>query len=119
MSEKLPVSSQWVITYYKAVSKAWSDGEFQSELLKSANKMLEEQFGFVVPKNIEVQFQKLDNNDFSDFPIKNIGMFDESQAENVLFKVPIPPKPEDIKNSLDYLCSFTNLSDVNCCSFCC
>ena len=116
----VPVSPQWIFTYYKAVSMSWKDAEFKSALLKNANGILREQFNFNVPSNITVEFQEVKDNDFSQFPLKSVSVFDTDQKSPILFKVPLPPAPAPMTNQLDHITSFSGEDNtLRCCCFCC
>lgn len=116
----LPISNQWILTYYKAVSRAWSDKDFKSALLQNANGVLRKEFDFQVPENMKVEFQEVRNNDFSNFPAHVVAEFDTVQKSPMLFKVPLPEAPQPIdKNALNYLASFMDKNAVLCCCCCC
>jgi ribosomally synthesized peptide (two-chain TOMM family) len=116
----LPLSPQWILTYYKALSKAWNDETFKLALLQNSNEALHKEFKFEVPSNIKVEFQEVQNNNFSDFPLKSVSLFDSVQKSQVVFKVPLPPAPPSMENTLDYVISLAKKPTITeCCCFCC
>jgi hypothetical protein len=110
-------SNQWIVTYHTAIIKAWKHPDFKNKLISETPLALQE-LGFTIPKNMSIEFKEIDDNDYSVLPEFNLSVFDKVQTKPVHVKVPIPPKPEDLSDSLEHLYSPLHSIKLGCCCFC-
>jgi ribosomally synthesized peptide (two-chain TOMM family) len=98
--------NNWQTTIPKVIGKAWSDPEFESQLLADPKAVLQ-QFDLDPPEDMDVKVVKGQSGDAT-WSVENVN-------NAPVYTLTIPPKPEGV--SAEALAAGDELTP--CCSICC
>jgi ribosomally synthesized peptide (two-chain TOMM family) len=109
-------ASAWRRVWLKAIAQAWHHDGFRKDLIASPRETLQKTFGYTVPAGIEIKV----------VPVETDGEFGWNLAgkkgwtlPSTVVTVPLPPKPEHVKDHAVALSDLLGHGKGFCADTCC